>query len=198
MSDSRTSANDELAAIVASRQHARIPTDQDHPEGERTMPCLLMCMGERWCALHAESVREVIAVEAITPVPSQMPHILGVVLVHGRLVPVVDFCRLAQKPDMALLTSPARRLVVVANDELEIGLVTDDAKGVIELPALSPAAQISDRADFILGELNWNDERLVAFLDEDRLLRAALGITEPQLEDSLDPSRHTELETERA
>lgn len=135
-----------------------------------------MRMGERWCALRAESVREVVSVDSITAVPAQQPHVLGIMLVHGRLVPVVDLCRLVQKLDMALTTSPARRLVVVSIDDNEVGIVADDAKGVISLSGVDDVEQGAAPRDdmIILGELQWED-KLVAFLDAGRLLEAALG-----------------------
>ena len=180
MSGDRTSGNEQLAAMVAARQARQASSQSTSAAGggdsEQLGACLLMRMGERWCALRAETVREVVAVESITAVPAQQPHVLGIMLVHGRLVPVVDMCRLVQKLDMALTTTPGRRLIVISIDDTEVGIVADDAKGVIQLLGVDDVERGSRARgdDIIRGELQWED-KLVAFLDAHRLLEAALG-----------------------
>ena len=163
----RTSANDQLSALVAARQFGTGPATLDGSDAG-TIPCLLMRMGDRWCSLRAESVREVIAMGSITPVPGQQAHVLGVMLVHGRLVPVVDLCRLVPELKMTLTTVPGRRLVVVSMHEAEVGIAADDAKGVIHLSLPDSIAQ----GALVLGDMQWN-QRLVPFLDEDLLLASA-------------------------
>ena len=64
---------------------------------------------------------EVVAPEAITKVPAQPAHVLGVSLVHGRLVPVVDISRMLPKKEVSLSNSTGRRLAVVTHGEAEIG-----------------------------------------------------------------------------
>lgn len=169
MSDERSTANDQLSALVAARQLGVDPATLDDESGERRIPCLLMRMSERWCSLRAESVREVIVMGSITPVPGQQSHVLGVMLVHGRLVPVVDLCRLVPELKMTLTTTPGRRLVVVSRNEAEIGIAADDAKGVIHLALPDPL----EHNRLVLGDMRWND-KLVTFLDEDHLLASAL------------------------
>lgn len=172
MTHERISANDELAAMVASRQQA--DNRAADTANLQITPCLLMKMGEFWCALRAESVREVVAVDTVTPLPVQALHVLGVMLVHGRIVPVIDLARLTSKPEMVLAAPPGRRLIVISKNDIEIGLVADDAKGVIDLPAVTTQTDQPTRDDFVLEQIEWQDG-LVCFLDAERLLDAALG-----------------------
>lgn len=174
MSRGPSSANDELARLVASRRRESTIQPPPSTSAELSWPCLLMRIGQRWCGLRAEAVREVVALESITRVPAQPKHLVGVCLVHNRLVPAVDLGPLLPGLGLALDKPPGRRLAVVAHDDVELGLVADEAKGVIDLAALteSPSA---DRPAFIIGEVRWQ-EHLVCLLDTPLLVRAALGV----------------------
>lgn len=174
MSDSRRTANDDLAAMVASR---RTPSqwEPDESDSELAWPCLLIRVGARWCGLRAESVSEVVVPDAVTKIPAQPEHVLGVSLVHGRLVPVINVGPLM--PDMdAILSNPrGRRMAVVAHGESEIGLLADDAKGVIELPVPEYDPAAAARPAFIRGEVRWEEE-LVCLLDVPTLIQLSIGL----------------------
>lgn len=166
------SANDELTRLVAD-QNARSAMATDVAP-ELSWPCLLIRVGRRWLGLRAESVREVVVPEVITRIPAQPEHVLGVCLVHGRLVPAIDLGPLMPGMDVALERRPGHRLAVISHEEAEIGLIADEAQGVIYLPALSEHQPGADRPRFILGEVRWHDH-LVCLLDAGRLLLTAVG-----------------------
>jgi chemotaxis signal transduction protein len=164
------SANDELARLLAAPAH---DSGSASVMPELTWPCLLMRIGARWCGVRVEAVREVVAPEAITRVPAQPRHVLGVTLVHGRLVPAIDLGPLM--PGMSMqLERPGRRLAVVSHEELEIGLLADEARGVVYLPAITEGYHNAERPLFIIGEVRWKDE-LVCLLDTALLVQAAMG-----------------------
>lgn len=175
-----SSANDELAALIAERQRAPLHDPEASFETEPTLPFLLMCLGERWFALRAESVREVVARETITRVPGQPAHVRGVALIHGRLVPVAALDILlgssATTPGDAAGSqaegSPGRRLVVISHEDAEIALMADDARGVLYLPAAFEDHGGAERATFIAGEVRW-EEHLVCVLEVPALMAAA-------------------------
>jgi chemotaxis signal transduction protein len=177
MSREGPSANDELAVLVASHgARSNMADTGSDASAELSWPCLLLRVGARWFGLRAESVREVVVPETITRVPAQPRHVLGVCLVHGRLVPTITLGPLMPAADLALERPPGRRLAVISHEEAEIGLVSDEAQGVIYLPAISEHHPSADRPRFILGEVRWHDH-LVCLLDAQRLLMAAIGAT---------------------
>lgn len=47
-------------------------------------------LGGRRCALSAETVREVLPLPAVTPVPLAPTAVRGIAPVHGRVLPVID------------------------------------------------------------------------------------------------------------
>lgn len=184
------SANEELAALVASRNDAADAAGERDgataPQAGATLPFLLLRLGARWFGLRAESVREVVGHEAVSRVPGQPVHIRGVAMVHGRMVPVVAL-EVLLRAHVASFTdggapegdrhggdAPRSRLVVLADDRLEIAVQADDARGVVHLPAAIDAPEDAGRRRFVLGEIPWN-EHLVCVLDGAALLAAALA-----------------------
>lgn len=161
--------------MVASRRASGQWEPEELLESDLAWPCLLIRVGERWCGLRAEAVTEVVVPEAVTKIPAQPDHVLGVSLVHGRLVPVIDVGPLM--PDMnATLTNPrGRRMAVVAHGETEVGLLADDAKGVIELPVPEYDPAAAARPAFIRGEVRWG-EQLVCLLDVATLIQVSIGL----------------------
>lgn len=173
MNRSGSSANDGLAHLLAGKARG-VSGSAPSTVPDLTWPCLLMRIGSRWCGVRVEAVREVVAPEGITRVPAQPAHVLGVSLVHGRLVPAIDLGPLMPGMSMQLDRPPGRRLAVVTHDDLEIGLVADEARGVIYLPAITEGYHGADRPLFIIGEVRWQDE-LVCLLDTALLVQAAIG-----------------------
>jgi chemotaxis signal transduction protein len=189
VSNGHRSANQELAALVASRAGATAGDDHAEAAASRTgsaLPFLLLRLGSRWFGLRAESVREVVGHEVVNRVPGQPAHVRGVSMIHGRMVPVVALdvllaAHVAAFSDTGEAAAgrdggdtPRSRLVVLAGDQLEIAILADDARGVMHLPAPLEAPAAGGRLRFVLGEIPWN-EHLVCVLDGAALLDAALA-----------------------
>lgn len=160
--------------MVASR--SSITPNEPTETTELSWPCLLLRIGTRWCGLRAEAITEVVAPEAITKVPGQPSHVLGVSLVHGRLVPVIDLAPLMPELGVSLEHPNGRRLAVITHGESEIGLVADDAKGVIELPVPDHDSVTTTRPSFVQGEVRWEDQ-LVCLIDVNILAHMSMGTT---------------------
>jgi chemotaxis signal transduction protein len=183
------SANEELAALIATRANAAYgdsEADGDAQPARVTLPFLLLRLGARWFGLRAESVREVVGREVVSRVPGQPAHIRGVTMIHGRMVPVVALDVLLRAHAISLADTseaepggdggdlPRSRLVVLTSGQFEIAILADDARGVVYLPAALDAPVDAERLRFVLGEIPWN-EHLVCVLDGDRLLAAAVA-----------------------
>jgi chemotaxis signal transduction protein len=189
--DGRRSANQELAALVASRAGATAGDADGHPDAAAprtgsTLPFLLLRLGRRWFGLRAESVREIVGPEVVNRVPGQPAHVCGVSMIHGRMVPVVALDVLLRAHVEAFSDTgaaeagtdgedmPRSRLVVLVGEQLEIAILADDARGVMHLPAALDQPLDAGRLRFVLGEIPWN-EHLVCVLDGAALLAAALA-----------------------
>src|SRR5688572_22190546 len=85
-------------------------------------------------ALPIASVREIVMVPEITPVPDVGPFVRGIINLRGRILPVLD---LAQRLGFGRGPEhPAGRILVVEPQrEHPIGLLVDDASEVLRVSA---------------------------------------------------------------
>ena len=154
-------SNEHLRELVAA---ANAP---DQPVAvEETVPMVAFRIGARWFAVAAVRVREVVTLESITSVPGAAKSVLGVALVRGRLVPVIDLPGMLGAPSAgdAAITRP--RLVVLSSREDEAAVIADETRGVLELPPIREEA-----AGLVRGELRWQGN-IVAVLDADATVKA--------------------------
>ena len=137
---------------------------------------LVLRSGSRWLALPTDSVREVVLKTFITRVPHSPPHVLGVMLIRGRLLPVVALDPLlrSEAATAAVVTLP--RLVVIESDDAECAIVADEVHGIVEFAAdsLKDQATRGTRPAWVSAEISW-EKKLLCILHPDRLLSATLG-----------------------
>src|SRR5512139_941803 len=109
MTSDRAGGNEELATLV---ELAANQVDVAPAQATATIPAIVLRVGPRWYGVDANLVREVVHREAITRVPAQPGYVLGVTLVHGRMVAVIDLDRLLDKP-AAQATAANGRFIVL-------------------------------------------------------------------------------------
>jgi purine-binding chemotaxis protein CheW len=88
---------------------------------------ILRFAGARY-AVDMSSVAEVVPVPVLTRVPGSPPWLSGVVNWRGRVLPVLDLRPLVGAALSPLPTSA--RLVVISEDDIEVGLVADMVPGL--------------------------------------------------------------------
>jgi purine-binding chemotaxis protein CheW len=97
------------------------------------------------------------------------PHfVLGIVNVRGRIVPVLDLKKFFELPEQGL--TDLHRVILVRGDDMELGVLADVTRGVIDMPVASLQPSLPTlagiRAQYLMGV---TAERLVV-LDFDRIL----------------------------
>jgi purine-binding chemotaxis protein CheW len=96
-------------------------------------------------------VEEVVTKQTIHPLPDVPPHLLGVLMLRGEMVPVMD---VAPALGVALETARARSILIVTHGEGRVGVAVDAVHEVLEVPAESvrPAPHTGgDRDAFVVG-----------------------------------------------
>ena len=162
-----TNASEEADRILRAR--ARALAHPPSPAAPSTMLELLefRLASERY-AVESRLVQEVHPLRDLTPVPCTPPFVLGIVNVHGRILPVLDLKKFFDLPERGL--TDLHRIILVRGNDLELGLLADVIVGVrsVEADSLQPSLPTLTgiRADFLKGV---SDERLVV-LDLDRIL----------------------------
>lgn len=99
---------------------------------------VLLRLGSSRYAVAMTDVAEVATVPEVTRIPGSGPWLLGVANWRGRMLPVLDLRPLLDAAPLPLAGSA--RLVVLARDELVVGLVAEAVPGVYDevLDTLTP------------------------------------------------------------
>lgn len=118
-------------------------------------------------AVPIESVREIVRIGPITPIPRVASHVRGVISLRGEMLEVID---LRSKLGLeATEITKATRIVVVSDDDGHVaGLLVDEVREVLRVAedAIGPAA--AGDAQSLVGGLCVRGETFVSLLDLDR------------------------------
>lgn len=137
------------------------------------VPCevLLVRLERELYALPSASVREVVRLRPITPVPGAPPALPGIISQRGAILPVVELRSLLGLPEAEL--SRAARLVVVHHNDVDMALIVEEVLDLADLPAHSiepvPSALPPTRARLLSNIAQYADQP-VALLDLDALI----------------------------
>ncbi len=132
------------------------------------MRLVLFRLAERVLGLEVESVREVQRMVLLRPVIGMPPEVLGVINLHGEIVPVLDLRRrLGMEVRPAHPSSP---LLILYSQGHLLALLVDQVQGVVQTQT---ALAASASWDCTRGLLTL-DEQLITVLDADALPPAAL------------------------
>jgi purine-binding chemotaxis protein CheW len=132
-------------------------------------------------ALESRYVENVYPLRDLTPLPCTPAFILGVVNIHGRILPVIDLKKFFGLPEHGL--TDLHRVIVIHGNDLELGLLADVIVSVRGIPAESLQPSLPTltgiRADYLKGI---GADRLVV-LDLERILADPRIIVHEEIED---------------
>lgn len=139
---------------------------------------LRFALGSGHYAVAIAAVREILQVDAMTPVPLMPPFVRGVMNLRGAVVPVID---LSERLLLEGVQLGKRSCVVIVDiDDAEdgpantLGVMVDAVYEVFEPSALeaTPAFGTPINPDFIAGMARLNNQ-VLAVLNLDRILAQA-------------------------
>jgi purine-binding chemotaxis protein CheW len=124
--------------------------------------------GSRY-ALALEVVERIVRATQVTPLPTTLPVLLGIVDVQGRVLPVLSLRRRFGLPERPI--DPKDHFVMVLSAGRTVVLVVDDVAGVVESSEgeLIDAARIAPQLEYVRGVIRMSDG-LVAIQDLDAFL----------------------------
>ncbi len=99
-------------------------------------------LGHDWAA-PLDEVAELIEIQDCTPLPGVKPWVIGVSNLRGKLLPVIDFAQFLGGQLSAV--GRMRRIVVLDRQDVFVGLVVDEIKGMRHF---SSDAYEADNRDF--------------------------------------------------
>lgn len=165
--DRRHAVGEPVQAAAILRQRAAMLARRA-PEARGDLTAVLECtVGEQAVAIELSGVREVRLYRTVMPLPLAQRFVLGIVSLHGRMLPVLDLAALLALPPEAV---PSRHLVVLGSDRAAFAVPVGEVRGVAAISlaeaAHAAASLTEDRAELVKGVTP--DARLV--VDYERLL----------------------------
>ena len=146
-----------------------------------TLQLVIFTLDEQRYALHLPSVERAIRMIEITPLPSAPEIVIGVVNVHGAVVPVLNIRKRFRLPERE--PDFGDQLIIAHTARRDVALVVDTVSDVVTLPSgeLVAPETILPQLEHVEGVVKLEDgmvfiHDLAAFLslEEDQALEAAI------------------------
>lgn len=120
-------------AATAANPSVTAQTQRERAEAIAEIQLVSFTVAGQEYALPIEQVQEIVQVPAsITTVPNSGSHVLGVMTLRNRLLPLVSLRRMFNLPDVEL--TEANKIVVVAlGDGISVGMVMDSVREVLRV-----------------------------------------------------------------
>lgn len=125
------------------------------------------------------SVREIVPLAGVTPVPGAPAHVIGLVAVRGHVIAAFDparFLGLADDEGARAAVAAYRPLLFMRAAAMQVGMVVDKVLGIraIADDALKPVSVFQGRTiePFVTAE-HHGEHAVIALLDGDALVEAA-------------------------
>lgn len=122
-------------------------------------------------ALSAAQVLQLESFNGATAVPGTLPHVIGIVQVRGRIVPVIDLRLLFGEP--AVDANLDTRIIVVELGERTVALRVDSSREVLKLDAgqvQQPPAVMNERSRGFVHAVARVENRLLMILNLEKVL----------------------------
>jgi purine-binding chemotaxis protein CheW len=130
---------------------------------------VIFSLDEQKYALHHQVVERVLGAVEITELPQAPKVVLGVINMHGRIIPVLDIRRRFNRPPRALRLSD--QFIVAATSRRVVAITADRVINVVEYSSeqLTPAGEVLDGAAYI-SAIAKGTEGLILIHDLDSFL----------------------------
>ena len=177
---------------------ARLPADSAARDGDETgndeLRLVSFTVADQEYALDIAEVQEIVQLpSSVNSLPHSPGHVLGVISLRQRLLPLVSLRTLFGLPSLPY--SEQQRIVVTSlPGGLDVGLVTDSVKEVLSVPR----AQADAMPGVLAGEQQLQEISSICRLDEGRRLVSIIAAGKllrlPAVADALDAARQARID----
>ncbi|MFW6327385.1 MAG: chemotaxis protein CheW [Bacteroidota bacterium] len=138
---------------------------------------LSFMVNDEFFAVDAMKVNHILEVPEITRIPNTPDFMLGVLNLHGNIIPVVDL-RLMMGFDKAPFTNDTAIVVINPDDQQDssLGVIVDMVKEVIETDGLEIKPTVVDKEESMLHNFHGTfsmDDQFVHIIDIEELVTTA-------------------------
>jgi purine-binding chemotaxis protein CheW len=132
-----------------------------------SVPIKYLCfgLGQEEFGIPLLSVKEVLAIPEITPIPQTPPHFLGIINLRGNVISIMDL-----RSKFGIKTTSAEETTVVILDfgDYQLGIVVDRVDSVLSIDAdqisSKPHIESSKSTEYISGVYR-QEKKLILILD---------------------------------
>jgi len=151
-------------------------------QGEEKNKIVLFSLDEPRYALYLSSVESVIHAVEITPLPKAPEIVLGIINLHGAVIPVIDIRKRFNLPSHEI--SLDDQFIIAKTTKRTVAMVVDSVAGVSEIPQskityadenLPYTAYLAGVAVFEGNLILINDLEKFLSLDEEKALENAIN-----------------------
>ncbi len=129
-------------------------------------------VGEHRYGFPIKSVKEIIGIRGIIPVPEFPEYAKGVINIRGDIIPVIDMHLRFRRPEAEYTSHTC--IIIINYDEMAVGFIVDNVSEVAQLPPekISPSPRIAAKGNvgFVSGVGKDDNGSIVMLLDVDMLL----------------------------
>lgn len=190
-------ASSGIASAVAELPVADDADDEDSDE----LQLVSFTVVEQEYAIDISSVQEIVQIpENIVHIPNSPSHVLGLMTLRERLLPLVSLRSLFSLPTRVL--DEKSRIVVISLGSAAVGVVTDSVSEVLRVPKdkvdsmpalLAREGDLSDIAEICRLE---NGKRLVSIISVDNMFRHSVVKDALKTVDVMDEEQFSDIDDE--
>lgn len=120
-------------------------------------------------ALEIKKVNQVIRMKEITPIPQAPDFVEGVIIWHGKVVPLINLYKKLSLEKKGL--NKLNRIIITRVHEHHLGVIVDQVTDILKLEAtdLKPPGALLKEANYLLG-IGKIGKRLILLMEVERLL----------------------------
>ena len=151
------------------------------------MPHLVFQLEDHAFAIPVSAVRQIIRAVEVTSVPNGPPFLVGVINLHGNMIPVFDIRKQLDLPPNPIRVSD--RIIVLEVAARPVCFISDEIDGIIELnpeTAQDASTIYPEMANYLRGVAK-KDDRTVLIYDIGKLFPShivqAMAVTIEQIGD---------------
>jgi purine-binding chemotaxis protein CheW len=96
----------------------------------RTEKLLIFTLSDLRCALQLSDIERILSAVAINPVPKAPDIVMGLINVHGRIVPVLNIRTLLRLPKIEMTLND--QIIVARTTSRPVAILVDHVQGVAE------------------------------------------------------------------
>lgn len=125
---------DEADLLLAERAAIFSAVAGEAPE-EDSMEVVEFALASERYAFESQTVREVVSINELTPVPCTPHFVLGIINLRGQILSVIDIKRLFGLPEKGI--TQLNKVIVLSTDDMEFGVLADEVTGSVRVRSSS-------------------------------------------------------------